>query len=197
MRAMEIKREERIIVKIKISWILVIILILGIGYYLACMFYYLNNPFLGYKGGFSSKSLAESKRDEMYIGEYKTDKNFVKLKDGSILGVKNAWIEHQFKYKKNFLFFIHSKQKTNGFYIVVPPLEGRSELRKSYALDLHKEDEKYTSSPGIGFSNPLGYQVYLNEIPTKIRFNVIQKENDNDVWQNAEVVDTITYTKSF
>lgn len=183
--------------KIKMSWVLVTIFILGIGYYLAGMFYYLNNPFLGFRGGFGSKSLTESKRDGMYIGEYGTEKNFVKLKDGSILRVKNAWLEYQFKYKKNFLFFIHPKQKTKGFYIVVPPLEGRSELRKSYALDLHKEDEKYTSYPGIGFSNPLGYQVYLDEIPSKIRFNVIQKENENDVWQNAKVVDTITYTKNF
>ena len=179
-------------------WVLAIIVILGTGYYFARMFYYLNNPSLTFKGGFGSKSITESKKAKMYIGEYRPEKDFVKLKDGSILNVENAWIEHQYRYKKIIFFFIQIKQKTKGFYLVIPPLEGRPELKEdSYSLDLHKEDEKYTSHPGFGLSDSLGYQVFLDVIPSKIRFDVIQKENENDTWQKAKTVDTITFIKSF
>jgi hypothetical protein len=187
---------------VKILLIIVIILVFGIGYYLSSMIYYLNRPYLTSKGSYGSKSITESKDAGLYIGEYETEKNFVKLKDGSILKVKNAWIEHQYRYKKIIFFFIHIKQKTKGFYLVIPPLEGKLELRQDsikpiYFLDLQKDDEKYTSSPGFGFSDHLGYQVYLDELPQKIRFNVIQKDNENDSWENAKIIDTITYIKDF
>jgi hypothetical protein len=182
-------------------WGLVIIVFLGISYYVAAGFYYLNHPYLTFRGGFGSKSIKESKDSKMYIGEYRPERNFVKLKDGSLLNVKNAWIEHQYRYKKIVFFFIHKKQKVKGFYLVIPPLDGKQKLEQDselvYFLDLHKEDEKYTSSPGFGFSDPLGFQVYLDEQPAKIRFNVLQKENENDTWDKAKVVDTITYVKGF
>lgn len=138
----------------------------------------------------------------MYIGEYKILKNYVKLRDGSILKIKNAWVEHQSIYKTIVLYFIQTKQKTKGFYIVVPPLESKSDIQQDfnkldYFLILHKQDEKYTSSPGFGFSYPLGYQAYLDELPPKIRFDIVQKKNENDSWKNAKVIDLITYTKNF
>lgn len=183
-------------------WTVAILVILGIGYYFARMFYYLNNPSLTYRGGLGSKSIAESKDTKMFIGNYEAEKDLVKLKDGTVLTVKNAWMEHQFKYEEGLLFFIQSKKKTKGFYLVVPPLTGKPEVNHdteelNYSLKLNSADQKFTSSPGFGLSEPLGYQVLLDEIPSKIRFDVVQKEKADDTWNEAKVVDTITYVKEF
>ncbi len=180
----------------KIALILIIVL-LGIFYMGARSVYYMGRYYLSYSQG--SKSLEQSEQDGMYIGLFYPDKKFVELRDGRILEVNNAWVEHQFKYVELFPFFIQVKKKTNGYYLVVPPLMFKEKivqnpLEFNYFLDLHKEDEKHTKYPGFGFQEDLGFQVYLDNVPDTIRFLVTQRGTEG--WKKSVIVDSIIFRRN-
>jgi hypothetical protein len=184
--------------KKKVIILIIAIFMVGIIYKGSEVFYYMNRYYLTYPQG--SYDLKNSQEHDLYIGLYQPDKEFVLLKDGRELQVSNAWLEHQFVYEKKIFFFNQVKKQTKGYYFYILPLKHKNiiiddPLNSNYFLDLHTEDEKYTDSPGFGFNQKYGFQVYLDTIPEVIRFHVKQKGSEG--WKNSEIVDTITFTKRF
>ncbi len=175
--------------------IVIAIILLSVFYWWARIFYYFSHHYLEISNGSYSKS--ESLRSKQYLGEYVPNKRVVILKNKNRLKIENAWVENEFRYKEIVLFFIQVKVNTGRYCINVPPMSIGNPLNANYFVELLVEDEKYSTTPGIGFSDSLGFSTCLDVLPDSIRFLVEQKKNVDDSWEDAVPVDTITYKKMF
>ena len=150
------------------SLIVIALILLSAFYWWARGWYYFSHQYLTISN--CSYSKIESINNKQYMGEYMPNKKTILLRDNVILNLENAWIDKEFKYKEILLFFIHTKYNTGSFYFNIPQMSLVNTSEPSYFLDLYPEDEKYTSTPGMGYDHSLGFQLRLDVLPIPYDF---------------------------
>jgi len=170
----------------------IIAVVIGLVYVGVGIYWYMLNPALTSNTAFCSNSKEQSKKFNMYIGEYQPLQKLIKTKEGTAVNTKNAWIEHQYKFKPSTLYFITKIEKTNKYCLIIPPFSDAN-LPYTISVSLHRDG----SSVEDGGSYPLGYQFSQLVIPDMFQIDVLQKDDVHNSWAYPIVVSTITYERAF
>jgi hypothetical protein len=161
--------------------------------------YLIDRPTLGMQRG--SDSEAKSRAGGFYIGKYVPTRRLIQLKDGSIIHVPDAWVEHAWRPKLTLL--LQDRQElTAGYYFYIPVHPDESIGSKEtwpfkFGLDLNQQTQRISQRPGIGYQDIPGFFVSLDMLPASIEITVVQKKNESDSWNDAIPVENIEFRRAF
>jgi hypothetical protein len=159
----------------------------------------LDRPTLGIQRG--SASEAKSHVAGFYLGAYAPTRRLIGLKDGSVIHVPDAWVEHAWKPEVTFL--LQDRQvATSGYYLYIPihadgTIGSKTAWPFKFALRLDQKAWEVSRHPGMGYEATLGFAVFLDTLPNAIKFTVMQKKNESDSWDDAIPVESIEFRRAF
>lgn len=168
-------------------------------YEVARFLYLLDHPTLGTERG--STSQRESRAGGFYLGTYVPTRRVVGLQDGSVIHVPDAWVEHARKSELTFLLQGH-QVPTSDYYLYIPihpdeSTESGQTWPFKFALRLDQQGQELSRAPGISYEETLGFPVFLQTLPSTIRFTVVQKSNRSDSWADAIPIESIEFRRGF
>ncbi len=152
---------------------------------------------VGFPNG--SKSVADSRSGGFYLGTYTPTRRVVSLRDGSLIHVPDAWMEHAWRPRLT-LFLRDHRVTADGYYLYIPIYPDESTGSKTiwpfkFGLRLDQVERQISRYPGISFNPEEGFRVFLDSPSDSVKFIVEQKEHESDT--GNRVVATIEFKRAF